>query len=155
MNKPTFRIVLSFSLIVFCHAFAAAQPRHSVWSEKPFIVRDGATGASHNALLRGKASFAWTQATPRAYAYAFGEVTAALIYDFTLVSVTSSTVDTINGRWVVRRNGVIVCHNCIGKAYGLNQAADGTKYFKIYVGTPVAYAEKWHYSGYLNNRFDF
>jgi hypothetical protein len=28
-------------------------------------------------------------------------------------------------------------------------------YFKIYVGTPAAYAEKWLYSGDRTERFDF
>ena len=155
MSKPTSRIILSLTMLVFCSASAAAPARHSVWSDKPLMLRDGATNTSYNAFVKGNAAFAWTQAAPRAYAYASGEVTTALIYDFTLVSVTGSTADNISGKWVVRRNGIIVCNNCIGKAYGLSQPADGTKYFKIYVGTPLAYAEKWHYSGYITSRFDF
>jgi len=59
--------------------------------------------------------------TPRAYAHAVGVVTAALKYDFMLISTTSSDADSITGRWNVRRNGVLVCSNCIGKAYGLSQ----------------------------------
>jgi hypothetical protein len=155
MRRFFSHIILSVTIVVFCTATVAAQSRHSVWSDKPLMVRDGITNTSYNTFVRGNASFAWTQGTPRAYAYAAGQVTAALIYDFTLVSVTSSTNQMITGRWVVRRNGVVVCNNCIGKAYGLDQAAGASNYFKIYVGTPLAYAEKWHYSGYITNRFDF
>lgn len=155
MNNLASRIILSFTMFVFLTASAAAQTSHSVWSNKPLMVRDGATGASFNAFVSGNAAFAWTEATPRAYAHSLGVVTAALRYDFMMVTVTSSTADALEGRWVIRRNGVIVCNNCIGKAYGLSQAAGGGNYFKIYVGTPMAYAEKWHYSGYITSRFDF
>lgn len=89
----------------------------------------------------------------RAFARAHVVVTPTLNYDFTLVSITGSDNDTISGRWVIRRNGAVVYNNCLGRAYGLSQPVG--KYFKIYVGTPVAYAEKWHYSGYITNRFDF
>jgi hypothetical protein len=70
-----------------------------------------------------------------------------------LITPTASDADSITGKWIVRRNGVIVCNNCIGKAYGLSAAVGN--YFKIYIGTPAAYAEKWHYSGYITSRFDF
>lgn len=154
MNKLTRRIILTFSMLVLFTASAAAQARHSVWSgNKPLMLRDAATGTSYNAFVKGNAAFAWTQGTPRAYAYATAEVTAALIYDFTLVSVSANNADSISGRWIVRRNGVIVCNNCLGKAYNLSPAVGN--YFKIYVGTPVAYAERWHYSGYITSRFDF
>lgn len=155
MSKLTSRIILSFTMLVFFTATAAAQTTHSVWSDKPLMVRDGATNASYKAFVKGDAAFAWTGATPRSYAHAVGVITAALTYDFMLVSVSGSDADSVSGRWVVRRNGVIVCNNCIGKAYGLSQPAGVGNYFKIYVGTPVAYAEKWHYSGYITSRFDF
>lgn len=44
-------------------------------------------------------------------------------------------------------------NNCIGKAYNLSTPIGD--YFKIYIGTPAAYAEKWHFSGYVTRRFDF
>lgn len=155
MSKLTSRIVLSFTLIILFSASAFAQTSHSVWSDKPLLVRDGKTGKEFKDIKQGDAIFAWTQATPRAYAHANGMISATLNYDFMLVSVTSSDADSILGKWIVRRNGVIVCNNCIGKAYGLSQPAAAGNYFKIYVGTPAAYAEKWHYSGYITSRFDF
>lgn len=154
MSKLTSRILFSFTLLLVFSAPALAQPTHSVWSEnKPLSCKDGATNASYSAFVKGDAAFAWTQATPRAYAHALAIVTPALRYDFMLVSTTSNDADSITGRWIVRRNGVIVCNNCIGKAYNLS--APIGNYFKIYIGTPVMYAEKWHYSGYITSKFDF
>jgi hypothetical protein len=119
------------------------------------MIRDGQNKKEYKDIKPGDAIFAWTQATPRAYGHAHGVIDPTLNYDFMLVTTTSSTADIISGKWIVRRNGVIVCNNCIGKAYGLSQPAAAGNYFKIYVGTPLAYAEKWHYSGYITNRFDF
>jgi hypothetical protein len=155
MSKLTSRIILSFTFVFLFSAPAFAQTSHSVWSDKPFIIKDGATKKEYKDIKPGDAIFAWTQATPRAYAHAHGMIAAALNYDFMLVTTTASDADSITGRWIVRRNGVIVCNNCIGKAYGLSQPAGGGNYFKIYVGTPMAYAEKWLYSGYITSRFDF
>lgn len=154
MNKPASRILLSLILLVVCSAPALAQDSHSVWSAKPLYVTDWATHTQHKTFASGNAAFAWTQTTTRAYAHAVAKVTAALSYDFMLISTTSSDGDSITGRWNVRRNGTLVCSNCIGKAYGLSQPV-GSNYFKIYVGTAAAYAEHWHYSGYITNRFDF
>jgi hypothetical protein len=153
MTKITSHLLLVLALLAFCSVPALAQNSHNVWSTKPLAVNDWAAHISYNAFVRGDASFAWTETTVRAYAHAHAVVTPALQYDFMLISVTSTTVDTINGRWNVRRNGVIVCNNCIGKAYILNGAIGD--YFKIYVGTPAMYAERWHYSGYITNRFDY
>ena len=153
MSKLASRILFSFTLIVVMSAPALAQASHNVWSTKPLYVNDWATHAHYSAFVSGNASFAWTEATPRAYAHALAVITPNLRYDFMLISVTSSGTDEIMGRWNVRRNGVMVCANCIGKAYGLSQPIGN--YFKIYIGTPAAYAEHWHYSGYITNRFDF
>src|SRR6266513_406348 len=132
MSKLTSRIVLSFTLVILFSGSAFAQTSHSVWSDKPFLVIDGKSGKEFKDLKKGDAIFAWTQATPRAYAHAHGMINATLNYDFMLVSVTSSDADSIRGKWIVRRNGIIVCNNCIGKAYGLSQPAGGGNYFKIY-----------------------
>jgi len=153
MSKLISRILFSLTLLVACSAPALAQASHSVWSTKPLYVNDWATHTRHSSFVSGNAAFAWTEMTPRAYAHAVAVVTAALKYDFMLISTTSSDADSITGRWNVRRNGVLVCSNCIGKAYGLSQPVGN--YFKIYVGTAAAYAEHWHYSGYITNRFDF
>lgn len=153
MIKLASRILFSLTLAIACAAPVLAQTTHSVWSDKPLMVRDWATHKEYTTFEKGDAAFAWTQATPRAYAHALAIVNPNLRYDFMLISITGSTVDTILGRWNVTRNGVLVCGNCVGKAYGLDQAVGN--YFKIYVGTPAAYAEHWHYSGYITNRFDF
>ena len=130
-----------------------AQPAHSVWSTKPLYIYDGASGAHYSAFVKGNAAFAWNQGTTTAYARAVGVVNANLTYDFRLVQVTATTVSEIDGKFDIFKNGVNVCHLCIGKAYLLNQPIG--QYFKIYVGTPLAYAEKWHYSGFITSRFDF
>lgn len=153
MSKLTSRILFSFILILTFSGMALGQDTHSVWSTRPIGLIDGATGAHYAAFVSGNAAFAWTQATPSAYAHALAIVTPALKYDFMLISTTSSDADSITGRWIVRRNGVIVCSNCIGKAYVLSSPIGSG--FKIYVGTPAAYAERWHYSGSITNRFDF
>jgi len=155
MSKIISRLVFSFTFVFLLSVPAFAQTSHSVWSDKPFLIIDGATRKEYKDIKPGDAIFAWTQATPRAYAHAHGVISAALNYDFMLVTTTASDADSISGKWVVRRNGVMVCNNCIGKAYMLSGPADGTHYFKIYVGTPMAYAEKWLYSGYITSRFDF
>jgi hypothetical protein len=144
-----------FALLLLLAPAVFAQPAHSVWSNKPLYVYDGATGAHFSAFVRGNAAFAWNQGTTTAYARAVGVINAALTYDFRLVSVTSTSISEISGKFDIFKNGAIVCHLCIGKAYLLDQPPLPGKYFKIYVGTPVAYAEKWHYSGYITSRFDF
>ncbi len=155
-RKPlsiAFRVSLSLTLFTVFSITAAAQASHNVWSSRPLYLRDAATGVTFDTFVSGDASFAWTQGTLRAYAHAVGKPTAVLTYDFMLISVTSTNNSGINGRWNVRRNGVLVCSNCIGKAYLLDQPIG--QYFKIYIGTPLAYGEKWHYSGYITNRYDY
>ena len=154
MKKLISSIVFTFTLTILFSVPALAQNNHSVWSDsQPIACRDGATGASYNAFLDGDASFAWTQGTVRSYAHALARINAALNYDFMLISVTSATASEIRGRWIIRRNGAVVCNNCIGRAYILN--APVGDYFKIYVGTPMVYAERWHYSGKITSRFDY
>jgi hypothetical protein len=153
MSKLTSRSLCSFTLLVLFAVPALAQDTHNVWSTRPLSLIDGATSVHYSTFVSGNASFAWTQMTTRGYAHVVAVVPPALKYDFMLVTVPSSNADGINGRWDIRRNGVLVCNNCIGKAYALSSPIGN--YFKIYVGTPVAYAEKWHYSGYVTNRFDF
>ena len=142
-----------FVILLLLAPALLAQPAHSVWSTKPLYITDGASGAHFSAFVKGNAAFAWNQGTTTAYARAVGVVNANLTYDFRLVSVTATTVSEISGKFDIFKNGVNVCHLCIGKAYLLDQPIG--KYFKIYVGTPLAYAEKWHYSGYITSRFDF
>ncbi len=147
---------LFFVLLLALSPALFAQPAHSVWSNKPLGMRDGDTMHAFNDLARGNAAFAWNQGTTIAYARAVGVVNATLTYDFRLVQVTGATsVSEIDGKFDIFKNGVNVCHLCIGRAYLLDQPAGTGKYFKLYVGTPAAYAEKWLYSGYITSRFDF
>jgi hypothetical protein len=156
MTKPMSRIVFSLTLCLAFSAPVAAQSSHSVWSKKPLLVKDGQTNTEYNSFVKGNAALAWRESTVRGYAHAVAVITANLRYDFMLIKTTSSNADEINGLWDVRRNGLLVCNNCIGKAYMLapSQIPPGN-YFKIYVGTPTAYAEKWFYSGDKTERFDF
>ena len=155
MKKPISCIVFSFAFTILFSVPTLAQASHSVWSDSaPIACRDGITGTSFSAFLDGDAAFVWTAGTTSAYAYAVTRVNAAQRYSFMLTSVIgTATTSEIRGRWVVRRNGVIVCSNCIGRAYVLN--APVGDYFKIYVGTGAVYAERWHYSGRITSRFDF
>ena len=155
MHRLTCQVILSFTMVFLFSASAFAQTSHSVWSDRPFLIKDGQSGKEIKDIKQGDAIFAWTQATPRAYAHAHGVISPSLNYDFMLISVTGSDADSISGKWIVRRNGVIVCSNCIGKAYGLSQPALPANYFKIYVGTPAMYAENWGYIAYYTSRFDF
>ncbi len=156
MIKVAPAVRASFILVTMLSVTALAQGTLSVWSKKPLLVKDGQTSAEYNAFVKGQAAFAWTESTVRAYAHAVAVITPKLKYDFMLIKATGSTADGIDGLWDVRRNGVLVCNNCIGKAYMLSPSAIPLgNYFKIYVGTPSAYAEKWLYSGDRTERFDF
>lgn len=156
MGKFASRILVSFTLVTVFSATALAQDTHSVWSKKPLLVKDGQTNVEYQTFVKGNAAFAWTESTVRAYAHAIATITPNLRYEFVLVRTTGSTADGIDGLWDVRRNGVLVCNNCVGKAYMLSPSAiPPGNYFKIYVGTPSAYAEKWLYSGDRTERFDF
>lgn len=156
MSKSTFRILVSLILVTVFSVTALAQDTHSVWSKKPLLVKDGQTNVEYTTFVKGNAAFAWTESTVRAYAHAKAVITPNLRYEFILVRTTGSTADGIDGLWDVRRNGVLVCNNCVGKAYMLSPSMiPPGNYFKIYVGTPAGYAEKWLYSGDRTDRFDF
>ena len=155
MNKPGARLILSLAIAVFLSTNALAQDTHSVWSDKPLLIKDFEKHVEYNSFVKGDAAFAWTASTIRSYAHARGQVSSTLLFDFMLVKTTSTNADSISGLFDVRRNGVIVCNNCVGKAYWLSPSVGPGNYFKIYVGTPTAYAENWLYSGERNKRFDF
>jgi hypothetical protein len=155
MSRLPARFLLIFAIAAMFSATAIGQNSHSVWSDKPLLIRDDEKNIEYKTFEKGDAIFAWTQATIRAYAHAHGKVSATLNYDFMLVKTTGSDVDSISGLFDVRRNGVLVCNNCVGKAYWLSPIVGPGNYFKIYVGTPAGYAEKWLYSGERNKRFDF
>ena len=153
--RTIFRLLaaaLVLATLVPVAASAKSQPVHSVWSDnRPIYIKDGDTGQLYNATS-GSASHNWQESTGQAFSHAIGVANGDL-YEFRMVSLTSSDSDSINGLWDIYRNGTLVCNHCVGSAYGLSGAIGN--YFKIYVGTPLAYAEKWHFSGYITNRFDY
>lgn len=124
---------------------------HQVASDKPLYFTDGSTHKSYK-IRTGFASSNWQVFTPEAFSHAV-TVTTNGLYEFRMVKLSSSDDSSINGAWDIYHDGVLVCDDCIGSAYGLDQAPGN--YFKIYVGTPLAYAEDWHYSGYITHRFDY
>ena len=133
-------------------AWAKWIPVHSVWSDnQPLYVADGDTGKWYTSTLGFSAS-SWQETTPQAFSHAVA-LAGGSLYEFRLVSVSSSDSDSILGLWDIYRDGTLVCNLCVGQAYGLSGAIGD--YFKIYVGTPFGYAEKWHFSAYITNRFDY
>jgi len=58
MSKLTTHIILGFTLVLLFSASAFAQTSHSVWSDKPLFVRDGATQKEYKDLKQGDAIFA-------------------------------------------------------------------------------------------------
>lgn len=150
------RLSLRFVFALFALMVAvplAAQPVHSVWSDKVLALRDGEfdTWLSPSS---GNSASAWQETTPQAFVNAQA-TSGSDVYEFRLIALGSSTDDEIVGLWDIYRNSSLRCAACVGKAYGLNQSAGVGNYFKIYVGDPLAYAEDWHWSGYITARFDY
>jgi hypothetical protein len=148
--------VLSISAFA-SSALAQSVPKvHSVWAQKPLYLRDGDTGASYN-LASGTATMNWKDATPYAFFEAVGVPITPLPvitkYEFILVHITSTSEDLITGLFDIYKNGRIVCNDCVGKAYGIDQAPGN--YFKLYVGDSTGYSESWHFSAYITNRLDY
>jgi hypothetical protein len=145
-------LVTALALGLFASAaFAQGEPVHSVWSTRPIAIIDGDTGASFTPR-EGYSVSSWQESTPQAFSHAQGR-NLLYQYEFRLVVVKGSDFDSILGLWDIYRNGALVCNLCVGQAYGLSGAVGD--YFKIYVGTPTEYAEKWGYSGYITSRFDY
>lgn len=127
---------------------------HSIWSNKPLLVRNGNTQKDYNTFKKGNAAVLWTEKTDKGYLHAVAQLSSGDTYEFILVAIGTSNDENITGLWDVKLNGTLVCDGCVGKAYGLNQPA-GASYFKIYIGDSLCYHELWHFSGYITSRFDF
>jgi len=134
---------------ILCTGAQAAT--HSVWSEKPLALTDPTLGSF--SPIRGNMATTWNSKTRYGHMHITAQANPNLTYDFNLVSISSSHADYISGVWDIFRNGVLVCNGCIGKAYILS--APVGNYFKVYIGDENCAAERWHYSGYITNRFDF
>ncbi|MNG03035.1 hypothetical protein D3C84_860960 [compost metagenome] len=68
-------------------------------------------------------------------------------YEFRLVSLASTTVDQIDGKFHIYKNNVLVAA-VAGSVYGLSQPVGN--YFKFYDS-----AFNWHVSGYITDRLDY
>lgn len=167
MKKP-FLAILAIALLSVA---ATAQIRtHSVWTNNNGLaIRDAQSGCTYTNLTGGFVGFnmatSWDEPTPgnpadahfRGVARAIGFSLACpnRAYDFRLVASTVTGADNIDGVWNVFRNGVLVCNNCNGTAYGLSQVAGVGNYYKVYIDDPVFGPQTWLYSGYLDVRKDF
>ncbi|HEV7666937.1 MAG TPA: hypothetical protein VGS22_00310 [Thermoanaerobaculia bacterium] len=152
--KSPLRIAFTALALLGAASIAEAKwvPVHSVWSDNsPLAVRDGATGVWSTPTL-GYSSSNWQEGTSQAFSHAVA-LSDGHLYEFRLVTVSTSDNDQIGKLWDVYKDGVLACNDCVGKVYGLSGPIGA--YFKIYVGTPFAYAELWHFSGYITNRFDY
>ena len=157
MNRITFRIILGVMFSVLFFLTASAQSSHNITSDKPLFFKNGEDSTPPgNVVIRGNAALAWTQSTTSAYAHAVIVVNPFLGYDFMLTKTTSSTADTINGLWEIRKNGTLICGGCVGKAYLVSDpVGQPPSSFKIYIGNRLGFSEKWGYGGYITSRFDF
>jgi hypothetical protein len=100
---------------------------HNVWANGQGGVSE--PGANYTAATTD-CSFVWNESTTSAFAIARVKTTLGDVFEFQLAYVTSNTTAyEINGLWHVTKNGVQVCTNCAGKAYGLTgQIGNGFKF---------------------------
>lgn len=135
------------ALCVLFPALAWSNPVHSVWSNSALYVGDSASGI--NPAVKGNASFSWSENTGYAFANASATSSTGDFYEFQFLAPTASAANgAIIGNWNVFKNGAVVCGNCSGSAYGLNNGVGS--YFKIYVS-----GETFHLSGYIANVFNY
>ena len=145
-------IFLMIMVGVSATVWAQGNPSHNVNSKRPIYLKDGNTGKKFE-NLKGCVIVAWQEKTP--YAFVNAKVLTGIDrYEFILVKVTNSDNDKIEGRYNIYKNGALVGNVVAGKTYGLSQTAGSGHYFKFYAGTGPVYAEKWHFSFYLDYRFD-
>lgn len=144
-------------LLLSATAALAADPVHNViCDQEPGVVTDDAAGVTYQKkdIDSANALFSW-QEGEEAFVHALAIVSSGDEIEFRLVKVSGSNNDQIDGLFDIYVNGSLQCDDCIGSAYGLDQAAAAGNYFKIYVGTPTAYAEDWLFSGYISTRYDY
>lgn len=133
-------------LCVLLPTLAWSNPVHSVWSNSAMEIKDP-TG--WHTPLSANASLSWNQSTGFAFVNAHATSTTGNVYDFQLVSVTASTTaDQIVGTWNVTKNGIPLCTNCTGSAYGLTGGVGN--YFKIYVNN-----ETYGFIGYIASAYHY
>lgn len=144
---------------------ASAQKTHSVWTNNHGLaVSDPTVLCNYTAFSGFNMATSWTEPAPpnypaeahfRGVTKAGGPGCPTYVYEFRLVRANATTYDDITGQWNVYRNGVLMCSNCNGTAYGLSQAAGAGHYYKVYIDDPVFGPSTWLYSGYIDVRKDF
>lgn len=136
----------------------AADPVHSIRSDQdPFVVVDHSTGTTYltSDLSLSEALIAW-QEDGGAFVHAVAVTNSGDEIELRLVTTSSATSDAIEGAFDIYVNGSLECDDCLGEAYGLDQAASpGVNYFKIYVGTPSSTGTDWLFSSYMTSRQDY
>lgn len=122
---------------------------HGIFSERALQVVDGTTGVSHQ--VRGNAIASWTEhplnSGNQAFFNAIVTNSAGDRYEFRLVSLGSTTNDTIFGKFDIYKNYTLVAQ-VAGTVAGLSQP----------VGNPYKFYDTsftWHVSGYITDRLDY
>jgi hypothetical protein len=135
------------ALCVLFPALAWSNPVHSVWSNSPMFVADPVGG--FQTATKANCAFSWTEGTGYAFANATATSSTGDVFEFQFLAPTASAANgAIVGNWNVTKNGVLVCGNCSGSAYGLSGGV-GTG-FKIYVS-----GESYHLSGYVSSVYNY
>jgi hypothetical protein len=122
---------------------------HGVFSTSPLYVKDGVTGSWLTATS-GDAIASWTEAPLSSGNQGFFNAivyVGSVKYEFRLTSLSSTTVDQINGVFHIYVNNILTA-TVNGSVYGLSQPVGN--YFKFYDS-----AYNWHVSAYITNRLDY
>lgn len=131
---------------------------HTIWSHQPIALHDADLGVNYSAAQISQLGviISWSDKTRLGHFIAHARVAAAIPqhYRFSLVSIGACDDDHIEGLFDVWRGNHRVVGAGVGKLYGLNQAAGGANYFKLYIGDNLCYAEKWHLGATINVRYD-
>jgi hypothetical protein len=151
MKKSVFGFLILLSCLVLGSTQVLAAD-HTVISEKPLYLADGDTGEWFSDFS-GHSVISWKESTRYGFFNAQANIRPDLAYEFTLVSISSSTANSIEGLWDISRNGIPACIGCVGKAYGIDGPVGS--YFKLYVGDSQCNQNQWLISGYITSRFDF
>lgn len=149
------KALLALGVMLFSvQAYAqSADPVHSVQcDDKPLYLIDYQYGVTYSTFKYGYSVISWQEGSDPSFAHATA-YTPGGEYEFRLDTPHGNSSSEIKGEWDITRNGTLVCNDCIGVGYGLDGSVGD--YLKIYVGTPWSYAENWHFSGYITDRFDY
>lgn len=156
-SKSLMAIFLAICFIFFA-GYSYSADVHTVISDEPIAVIDGDTGIEYWTPfdpIKGFAVATWRDRTTDAFFQAEVKIKAKdeeLKYRFECAAPSHCDSYSIHGLWNIYRDGKPVCTSCIGRAYSLSLPVG--EYFKLYVGDPFDYAEKWHLSGYISFRAD-